>query len=268
LAVTNHKPPFSSARQQEFGIQIGTTKVARLPDDRAMRAARVTVLRPKNDKEERDVIQKIRGVQVVALAILVALAGCAAPHSDLLYRDRKMLSQEKGLVVASLGYKTAADGRIRGVVGSTSLHVGYKALNDPSGQEYVLTTLAHMRAFGAWQDSEVVREGSGTKRVLVGYSLKPGRYVLTKQRVELYGFATWTATPRLAAPLEFEVKPNSITYVGAHEVETRSGENLLGMAVPANVTVRVLDEMEEDMSLLYRVRPELQGMPVFDALVQ
>lgn len=26
--------------------------------------------------------------------------------------------------------------------------------------------------------------------------------------------------------------------------------------------------MEEDMSLLYRVRPELQGMAVFDALVQ
>ncbi|WP_124460910.1 hypothetical protein [Variovorax sp. KBW07] len=205
-------------------------------------------------------------VFVVAL-VCSMLAGCAAPHSDLLYKDRPMVSEKEGLIVASLGYRNSEERLVNNVMQRPAIHLAVQSKSGGTAQKIQVSTQAHMFAQGAWRDEDYVRPTDSGRRVLVGYKVPAGNYEVVEQRVELYGGSmTWSARPQRRTPLVFTVAPGQITYIGAHVLQTESGKNWLGMAVPAQARLDTLDEFDEDMGVLRRVRPELRDAVANDAL--
>lgn len=208
-----------------------------------------------------------------ALAILVVLAGCAAPHSDLLFKERKLTSDTEGLIVMALGYKKPIDSRIDWGFETLGLQIDFQSTIDSAKERYAITTSAHSYMAGAWKDEALIRKTPNSARVLVGYVIPPGKYKLTNQAVFLYGSTgwnfyksrgNWSGRPALASPIEFEVRPNSVTYLGIREVEVEGGTNLFDQTVPARVRVNAQSEFKDDVELLYRNRPELRSVPIFN----
>jgi hypothetical protein len=195
------------------------------------------------------------------------LAGCAAPHSDLLYKDRPMVSEKDGLIVASLGYRNAEERMVNNLMQRPAIHLDVQSKSGGTGQKVFVTTQAHMFVHGAWRDDDVVRRTASGGRVLVGYKVPAGDYEIVGRRVELHaGSMSWSARPQLRTPLAFTVAPGQVTYIGAHVLQTESGKNWLGMAVPAQARLEVLDEFDEDIGVLHRIRPELRDAVANDAL--
>ncbi len=207
-------------------------------------------------------------LRIALFTTVMALAGCAPLHSDLLHKDRPMMAPQSnsGMVIASLGYRNG-QGAINRYLPTTSLEVTVPSVSDPNAKPLRVTTTAYMRYYGAWGDQEVVRASADGKRVLVGYSIPAGHYRLGETTARLFGFAEWRVTVRASAAQQFTVEPGEIVYIGSHELDSSTGNNWLGMPIPAKAVVRVLDEFEEDKALLYRVRPELKSAPIRDAFV-
>ncbi|MCT7317435.1 hypothetical protein N5I87_15615 [Ralstonia sp. CHL-2022] len=207
-------------------------------------------------------------LRIALFTTVMALAGCAPLHSDLLPKDRPMMAPQSnsGMVIASLGYRYG-QGAINRYLPTTSLEVTVPSLSDPDAKPLLVTTNAYMRYYGAWGDQEVVRASANGKRVLVGYSIPAGHYRLGETTARLFGAAEWRVTVRASAAQQFTVEPGEIVYIGSHELDSSTGNNWLGMPVPAKAVVRVLDEFEDDKALLYRVRPELKSAPIRDAFV-
>lgn len=202
---------------------------------------------------------------MVVLATCAALVGCAAPHQDLISTDKKLVSTETGLVVATLGYILPDERSLAIRARRAALVLYFRLADDPSAPElFIDTTGLHGRIDGGYKDwPTAVRTIGSQTRLLVGYSVKPGKYIITRQLVTLISIpGSYTATPPLAGPREFVVKPGEVTYLGAHIVETTGGKNLLGMTVPATAAVHVSDDFAGDREVLYALRPELKEAPV------
>jgi hypothetical protein len=219
--------------------------------------------------KEKDLRQMGAFLRRGAIAtILVILTGCAAPHSDLLFKEKKLTSDNVGLVVMALGYKTPADSQMVKDIKKVGLHINFESTTNSAGAKYQITTNAHYFETGAWDDAVVVRMNSGGKRVLVGYVIPHGKYVLTEQSVSLWGRLDWTARPPLARPREFEVRPNSVTYLGVREVDVESEKNRWGVTLPVGVRINALNEFEDDIELLYRNRPDLRNVSIINVFDQ
>jgi hypothetical protein len=196
--------------------------------------------------------------------MLVMLTGCGIQHSDLLFKEKKLTSDTAGFVVMALGHKTPTDIEVDKMVKRVGLHIEFASATNTAGTKYQITTTAHNIDGGAWKDTAVVRTNPSGKRVLVGYSVPPGKYVLTGQSVYLWGNFNYGARPQLTQPLEFEVRPNSVTYLGVREVEIDGGKNILNMTVPGQVRVNALNEFKDDIELLYSNRPDLRNLPIIN----
>lgn len=207
-------------------------------------------------------------MRIALVATVAALAGCAPLHSDLLHKNRPLIAPQSnsGMVIASLGYRNG-QGAINRYLPTTSLEVMIPSVSDPDAKPLRVTTTAYMRYYGAWGDQEVVRASANGKRVLVGYMIPAGHYRLGETTARLFGFAEWHVTVRASAAQQFTVEPGEIVYIGSHELDASTGNNWLGMPIPAKASVRVLDEFEDDRALLYRVRPELKSVPLRNAFV-
>ena len=187
---------------------------------------------------------------LLSFIVALVLTGCASPHSDLLFKDKPLLSAQSGLVVASFGTRS-------------SVQIYFRPVADPNGREQIMTTDGHSWAGGGRRDQEVVRSSSDGSRLLVGYSLKPGRYQITKASVSVVSAATYTAELKMPPNQEFEVFASGVSYVGSFQANIRTGTTVLGMTVPSKVSMSVRNEMPADLALLFRVRPELASMPTF-----
>lgn len=206
------------------------------------------------------------GKRTALLASVMVLSGCAPLHSDLLDKNRSLLAPQSnsGMVLASLGYRNSGGGT-DAYLGTTSLDVMVHSVAAPDAKPLRVSTTAYMRYNGAWGDAEVVRPSADGKRVLVGYSIPPGHYRLGETTARLFGFAEWRVSFQSNPAQQFTVEPGEVVYIGSHELDASSGNNWLGMPVPAKAMVRVLDEFVEDKALLYRVRPELESAPIRNA---
>lgn len=198
---------------------------------------------------------------VLLSALFIVLAGCAAPHSDLLFKDKALVSGESGLILASLGTTVPRDAAADPFVSQMAITVFYRPAGDANASEAALSTEANGFMNAGWKDTQVVRTTERARRLLVGYAIKPGRYEVTRIRVEIPGLVAYKVEFRPPGNSEFGVVPGQVTYLGAFEVENVVGTNVLGTRVPASARLAVHDEAAEDFAHLDRLRPELRGAP-------
>lgn len=204
----------------------------------------------------------MRHLSFVIAALASLLCGCASPHSDLLFRSKALLSPEVGLVLASIGPGPHADSVARMYATGSAVHIYFRSLDDSTAVERVITTDGHYWSNGGWKDKEVVRTSSTGDRLLLGYSIKPGRYVVTRAVTSIAGMVSYAAHPRLPSRQEFEVLPNSICYIGSYRLDVGLGKNIVGTAVPASAAISIRNELADDLALLHQVRPELKDASV------
>jgi hypothetical protein len=204
---------------------------------------------------------------VLALAVAGAmLTGCSTLRSDLLVKDKPLTSDKDGLIVASFGYTVSVDRLVR-VQQEPTIRLVVTPHPDREGKKIQLTTADQIFTNGAWNEEEIVRRAGTSGRVLVGYRVPAGSYQLLQREVKLHGPRNWEAQLPLAAPWRFTVVPGQITYIGAHVLHTQFGESLLfRVLIPARARLVILDESNEDIDALRRVRPELRDVTFNNAL--
>ena len=196
------------------------------------------------------------------LFFCVGLASCAAPQSDLLFKDSSLLSDGDGLIVASLGYSSNS-GQGGVAISPVTMNLTVLPVSGQAAKEIFVTTLAHRHTDGAWGDSEVVRKTALGGRVLVGYRVKPGEYRLVDEYASSFdGHRRWEVAPKIVTPFKFTVASGEITYLGVHEFQILMGTNFSGRTSAVNLVIRTLNEIDDDRDTLYRVRPELRGIHI------
>lgn len=198
---------------------------------------------------------------VVLSVLITLLTGCGSPNSHLLSKKEPLIDSEHGVVVVSLGSATMP----RPAIFITTTRSDGKPTN------FVLHTTANNLNDGAWNATEAVRAGpEGGRRLLLAYSALPGNYSIDAVNLNINGYpASYSGTVQLPRPYRFVVEAGKITYVGVVEVNMTTGSNRIGQAIPAlsmqvpsRMSVRLLDEFEEDDKILKKMRPELQTAPV------
>jgi hypothetical protein len=106
--------------------------------------------------------------------------------------------------------------------------------------------------------------------VLLAYSVSPGNYSIDAVHLYIPGYpATYSGKVQLPRPYQFGVEAGKVTYLGVVEVNMTTGPNViseiipaLSMQVPSRMSVRLLDEFEEDHKILITMRPELKAASV------
>ncbi|MBB6562125.1 hypothetical protein HNP48_004834 [Acidovorax soli] len=203
------------------------------------------------------------GLAVIACAVL---AGCAAPNQHLFSADKPLVGPDTGLLLATLGYTVPQDPGL--AANPPSLTLGFRSA-DPANPElsYINTTGPSRRVTGGFTDwPAAVRTSGGDTRLLIGYRMKPGRYVFTEQYVYIGGYYTYTAKPPMAGPKEFVIKAGEVTYVGSHTARLLAGTNVFGRTVPSSAAVWVSNDLLADLDLLHSLRPEMRTVLVNNAL--
>ncbi|WP_156909435.1 hypothetical protein [Ottowia thiooxydans] len=202
-----------------------------------------------------------RYLTVVFTFLLAFLTGCATPHSHLISKKEPLIDREHGLVVVSLGSGTMSMPAIDGVTTQA----------DGKPADFRITTTANMLVYGAWDAKEAVRPGpAGGRRVLLAYSVAPGDYSISAVHLYIPSYpATYSGKVQFPRPYRFGVEAGKVTYLGVVEVNMTTAPNVIGeiipalsMQVPARMSVRLLDEFEEDNKILITMRPELKAAPV------
>jgi hypothetical protein len=198
--------------------------------------------------------------------------GCASQHADILIKDRPLFDNGNGLVLASLGYRTAEDPAIQrqlsggnmilGLLGPT-IELTLRSVTDPKYRVYISTT-DNMYENGAWSNTQVIRQTEAGRRVLIGESIKPGDYEIVDVQASL---DDWDFDPaKDPNPAKVSIGGGEITYIGVFELLIQPGKNILGRTVPALGAIRVLSEIDQDLELLYGVRPDVRGKNVRNAV--
>jgi hypothetical protein len=197
---------------------------------------------------------------------VVLLATACAPQSELLYKDRKLLSGENGLLVGSLGYRTSTGQAVAPSLKTPWIGVFVKSISNPSMKELYFGNTVAAGAKGGWRDAEAVVRTDEGGRVLIGYKLPPGEYEASGYGVDLLGGpVSWSARPRLRVPMRFSVTAGAITYIGFHEVDLSGAASFLDMSAPGRASVHAWEKFDDDTALLYVIRPDLSGAPIQDA---
>jgi hypothetical protein len=210
--------------------------------------------------------------RLLVLGLSVLFAGCAAQHTDILIKDRPLLDNGNGLVLASLGYRTAEEPAIKMQLSGGNLILGelgptieltLRSVTDPKYRVYISTT-DNMYENGAWSNTEVIRRTANGRRVLMGESIRPGEYEIVDVEASL---SDWTFDSKKDPnPPRVSIGGGEITYLGVFELLIESGKNILGRTVPALGAIRTVNEIEQDLELLYGVRPDLRGKKVRNAV--
>jgi hypothetical protein len=206
--------------------------------------------------------------RLFVLCLSLLFAGCAAQHTDILIKDRPLFDNGNGLVLASLGYRTAEDPAIQrqftganlimGELGPT-IELTLRSVTDPKNRVYISTT-DNMYENGAWSNTQVIRRTKNGRRVLMGESIKPGEYEIVDVEASL---DDWGFDPmKNPNPMKVSIGGGEITYIGVFELLIEPGKNLIGRTVPALGAIRTLNEIEQDLELLYGVRPDVRGKKV------
>lgn len=202
-----------------------------------------------------------RRLAVVFTVLLTLLTGCALPHSHLVSKKEPLIDKEHGAVVVSLGSATMPMPAIDVIT----------TQSDGTPTNFRVTTSANMLVYGAWDAREAVRYGpAGGRRVLLAYSVSPGNYSIDAVHLYIPGYpATYSGKVQLPRPYQFGVEAGKVTYLGVVEVNMTAGPNVIGeiipalsMQVPSRMSVRLLDEFEEDNKILITMRPELKAASV------
>lgn len=197
----------------------------------------------------------------VLAVLLTLLTGCAGQNSDFLSKKEPLIDSEHGVVVFSLGSATTLSPSIFIVPTRTD--------GKPAG--FVLSTSANKFGDGAWKLADGIRPGpEGGRRLLTARSALPGTYSIDLVSSYINGYPiSYTGRVQLSRPYRFTVEAGKITYLGVIEVNTSTAPNRIGQTipalsreVPATMSVRLLDEFEEDYKTLKRIRPELTAAPV------
>lgn len=200
---------------------------------------------------------------MIACAVL---AGCAAPNQHLFSADKPLVGPDSGLLLATLGYTVPQDAAL--AARPPSLTLGFRSA-DPANpaQSHINTTGSSHRGTGGYTDwPAAVRTSGGDTRVLIGYRMKPGRYLFTEQHVYIGGYYSYTAKPPMAGPKEFVIKAGEVTYVDTHTVRLLAGSTFFGHTVPSAAAVWVTNELLADLDLLHSLRPEMRTVRVNNAL--
>jgi hypothetical protein len=202
-----------------------------------------------------------RRLAVAFTILLTLLTGCALPHSHLISKKESLIDKEHGVVAVSLGSAMMSMPAIDVITTQSD--------GKPTGFRF--TTSANMLVHGAWDATEAVRTGpAGGRRVLLAYSVSPGNYSIDAVHLYIPGYpATYSGKVQLPRPYRFGVEAGKVTYLGVVEVNMTTGPNVIGqiipalsMRVPSRMSVRFLDEFEEDNQILMKTRPELKAAPV------
>jgi hypothetical protein len=204
--------------------------------------------------------------------LLLLLSGCAAQHTDILVPDRALLANGNGLLVASLGYSAGDDTKlarqltegnmILGALGPT-MQVKLRSTSSGKAVEQWISTGDNMYENGAWANEQAVRSSAHGRRVLQGESIPAGEYEIFEMYAEMStGPLSWRVRPQIAQPARITIAPGEIAYLGTFEFQVGMGKNLLGQSVPAEGRIVVLNELDEDLRLLFNLRPDLQKTPV------
>lgn len=198
---------------------------------------------------------------VVFTVLATLLTGCALPHSHLVSKKESLIDKDHGVVVVSLGSATMRTPAIDVVT----------TQSDGKPTDFRFTTSANLLVYGAWHATEAVRPGpSGGQRLLLAYSASPGNYSIDSVSLYIPGYpSTYSGKVQLPRPYRFGVEAGKVTYLGVVEVNMSTSPTVisqyipaLNMQVPSGMSVRLLDEFEEDNKILLSLRPELKSAPV------
>jgi hypothetical protein len=210
--------------------------------------------------------------RLFVLSLSLLFAGCAAQHADILIKDRPLFDNGNGLVLASLGYRTAEHPAIQSQLSASNLILGelgptieftLRSVTDPKYRVYISTT-DNLYENGAWSNAQVIRRTENGRRVLIGESIRPGEYEIVDIEASL---SDWGFGPKKDSnPPKVSIGGGEITYLGVFELLIEPGENILGRTVPALGAIRTLNEIEQDLELLYSVRPDVRGKQVRNAV--
>jgi hypothetical protein len=210
--------------------------------------------------------------RIAPLVLVLLLSACAAQHTDILIPDRPLLANGNALLLASLGYSTGDDPKlasqltqgnmILGALGPT-MHVKLRSNSSGKAVEHWISTGDNMYENGAWANDQAVRQSAHGRRVLIGDSVQAGEYEVIEMYAEMsIGLLSWHVRPELSPPARITIAPGEIAYLGTFEFQVGMGSNLVGQSVPAEGRIVVLNELNDDLSLLYKLRPDLKSTPI------
>jgi len=203
----------------------------------------------------------------LALVACVALSACAE-RSMLTKPDQPIVQPGMGLVVASFGFVMQQNKMLGGDFPYIRLTV-----HDTAAQfdwtDTVLDTqgskiLGMSKMVGGWNETDNLIITPDSKRMLVAYPYKPGIYTVTRRSsaFSLLGSISFTDNP-----VTFEVKAGEITYIGSYELSYNTFKDFLGTTRPGTGAIAIKSRAVDDVGFLRNLRPELQALPVVNALV-
>lgn len=184
-------------------------------------------------------------------------------ESILFSKEKISLTDEEGLILTSLGYKSDESKSIEWRLKHSDLRLILRPSFDSNAEKFSISTMGDHSLGGAWEHKEVVRQIYNGARVVVAYKVKAGEYDLIEQYARLpYGILTKEATIKIVPSRKLSVKGGQITYIGAYELQTTTGTNIFGHTVPYKASFINFDEQSEDLALMYEIHPELKGTTV------
>lgn len=195
------------------------------------------------------------------ISLVTLLSACATKLSMLPLKDQPLIGDGDGLVLASLGYQTNDAKNMKYYLQTSNISLTIVPSSDADAKKFFVTN------FSGWSNNDVVRRSSERARVLVGYRVKAGDYEIVEQYAKLASdIQNRNIMQKIIPPRKFSVIAGQITYLGAYEFQVTTGTNLFGTTVPYKGKIETFDEIEDDRTLLYKVRPELRQTPINNIL--
>lgn len=207
-------------------------------------------------------IYRRRTALLVAAFAVTALTGCAVATNKLRSKEA-LLSPGKGLIVASLGY-AKPEMPVPWSPTPTKIWLVLESLRENTWRPVIVDTSEDGAWSGSagWAHGEAILQTPSDVRLVVAFPVETGTYRLVERSASLLSGPRDTLTIRPATPPTIQVKEGRITYMGAHLLHYTVGKNMLGMTLPDKGWFTAHDRSEDDLGLLLRLRPELQGVDV------
>lgn len=203
---------------------------------------------------------------------MIAVTGCSVTPSILEKNNKDEYSEAMkpgyGLVVASFRHLEREKYWLTG-----TLYAGVYVRSDSGkgNDKFTFLPIIHVRAKPVESDRYIrIKEGNEVI-VLSAYQLPSGSYGVT--RLSTFGKITnakaawlWGDQKEVDQPyLVFDVKEGEVTYIGGYTFQTTQiNSEDVGKEVFAKLTLA--NKKDEDISRLYKVRPELHSVKINDSV--
>jgi hypothetical protein len=179
--------------------------------------------------------------RILLLSLAVLLGGCAVSNvsRDFSLKD----NPDQGIIIASVSFDR---------LGSRN----FQAIFDLDGQ--VDGSPAFGQRLQSLPEYATIRMGSQFKDSfgqVLAISLPAGRHTISSWR--LVRSAGYIISPvHTMPPLEFQVEPGTIRYIGNFHLNLVPDKNLLGMSIIADAWPEVRDRSDRDLPLIKRKYPQ------------